>query len=147
MQRLSYLLCLVLLSAITGCGGSNTTTTNVGLFGNWNVAMYPSGNPNPVYVFALAMSQEGTSYSGASITYNGSVGIPSNMCLDPNDLQVTATTTDGDYNMTITDPSTNTTISVTGTLPSGTTTVSGNYTNAASRGCPASQGSMTMVPQ
>ena len=47
--------------------------------GDWNIAMYPTNSPTPVYVFALAMSQEGSStYSGASIAYNGSVVAPSN---------------------------------------------------------------------
>jgi hypothetical protein len=147
MKPCLCLLALLFLVTITGCGGSNSTPNNVGLFGDWNIAMYPTGGANPVYVFALAMSQEGSSYSGGSITYNGSVGIPTNMCLNPNDLRATATTSGTNYNMTITDPATNTTISVNGTLPSGTQTVTGNYNNAASTGCPASQGSMSMVPQ
>jgi len=132
------------------CGsGYNNPPTNVGLFGNWNVAMYPTGSTTPVYVFALAISQEGGSnYSGASTTYTGSVGIPSNMCINGNSLSASATTTStGSFTMTITDTSSSTIINTTGTVPTDSSTISGSYNNAASSTCPASSGTMTMVAQ
>ncbi len=147
---LSCLLTMSLLAAITSCGGTNTNPTNVGLFGNWNIAMYPTNNPNPVYVFALAMSQEGNSnYSGGSITYTGSVPIPSNMCINGNSLRATATTTaNNTFTMTITDSSTNTIISVNGSLANqGTGSLSGTYTTPASQSCSQSQGTVSMVAQ
>ena len=80
---LSILLPVFLLACVAGCGTGNSNPSNVGLFGNWNIAMYPTNDANPAYVFALAMSQLGSStYSGASIAYNGSVAQPSNMCID-----------------------------------------------------------------
>lgn len=134
------------------CGtGYNNPATNVGLFGNWNVAMYPTGSTIPVYVFALAISSEGTNnYSGASTTYTGGVAIPTNMCINGKSLSATATTTSssGTFTMTITDTSSNTIISTNGTVPTTTTsTISGSYSNAASSTCPASSGTMTMVAQ
>ena len=111
--------------------------------------MYPTNNPNPAYVFALAISQEGNStYSGASIAYNGSVAVPSNMCINANSLRATATTdSNNNFTLTITDTSSNTIISVRGSLSSQNTTLSGTYTNAASQSCSQSQGTMSMVPQ
>ena len=150
MKRSTILaLALCLLAAIAGCGSSNNNPANVGLFGNWNITMYPTNNPNPAYVFALAMSQEGTStYSGASIRYTGGVAVPPNMCIDPNSLRATATTgTNNTFTMTITDTSTDTIISVTGSLTSQTTSLTGNYTNPSSNACPQSSGTMTMTPQ
>jgi len=101
MHRLTYFLALFLLATVSGCGSGNNTTSNVGLFGNWNVVMYANGGTTPVYVFALAMSQEGGSnYSGSSIAYNGSVGIPSNMCINGNTLAATASTSGSNFTMT-----------------------------------------------
>lgn len=149
MRRWFSLLPILLLATIAGCGGSNNTVNNVALYGNWNVAMYQSGTQNAVYVFGLEMSQlGGSNYSGASIPYNGSVPVPSNMCINGNTIRATATTNGNNFNMTLTDTSSGTVISVTGTLESnGSTAVSGNYTNVASATCPASQGTMNMVPQ
>ena len=150
MKRcLLFVLPVVLLGTLPGCGSGTSNPNNVGLFGNWNVVMYPTNNPNPAYVFGLAMSQEGNStYSGSSTTYTGGVAQPSDMCINANSLRATATTsTGGTYTMTITDTSTNTIISVNGSLNSQTTTVSGSYTNPASSSCKASQGTMTMTPQ
>jgi hypothetical protein len=150
MKRCIFtLLPIVLLALVAGCGTGTSNPSNVGLFGNWNIAMFPTNNANPVYVFALAMSQLGSStYSGASIAYNGSVAQPSNMCINPNSLRATATLgSNNNFSMTVTDTSTNTIISVQGTLSSQSNALSGSYTNGASQACPASQGTMTMVPQ
>ena len=88
MRHLSGLLVIFLLVMTAACGsGYNNPPTNVGLFGNWNVAMYPTGSTTPVYVFALAISSEGANnYSGASTTYTGGVAIPANMCINGNSL-------------------------------------------------------------
>lgn len=111
--------------------------------------MFPTNDPNPAYVFALAMSQLGTStYSGASITYTGSVPQPSNMCINASALHATATTdSDNNFNMTVTDSTTNTVISVRGSLTSQSTTLTGTYTNPPSQACVQSSGSMSMTPQ
>jgi hypothetical protein len=145
----SGFLAILLLLCVAGCGTGSSAPHNVGLFGNWNIAMFPTNNPNPVYVFALAISQEGNStYSGASIAYNGSVVAPSNMCINPNSLRAAATTdSNNNFNMTITDTSSNTIISVRGSLSTQTTTLSGTYTNPSSQSCSQSQGTMSMVPQ
>lgn len=148
MQRFSYFLALVLLATTSGCGGSNNTPNNVGLFGNWNVVMYANGSSTPTYVFALAMSQEGSSnYSGSSITYDGSVAIPSNMCINGKALTASATTSGSTFNMTITDTTSETIISVQGSLATQTTTLSGTFNNIASASCPAARGTMSMTPQ
>jgi hypothetical protein len=147
MRPLSWLLSLVLVATLAGCGGSDNTPTNVGLYGNWNVVMYPTGNANPSYVFGLSLSQEGTSYGGGSITYNGGIAAPSNMCINPNTLRASATTSGTNFSMTVSDSSTNTVISVTGTLASQTGQLSGTYSNAASEACTASQGTVVMSPQ
>lgn len=148
MKPISYFLVLVLLATVTGCGSGNSTQTNVGLLGNWNVVMYANGATTPMFVFALAMSQEGGSnYSGASITYNGSVAIPSNMCINGNALTATATTSGSNFTMTVTDTTTQTVITVQGSLATQTTTLSGTYNNPASEACSASSGTVTMSPQ
>ena len=143
------LLPIFLLACVAGCGTGTSSPHNVGLFGNWNIAMYPTNNPNAVYVFALAMSQLGsTTYSGASIAYNGSVTQPGNMCIDPLALRATATVgSNNNFTMTVTDTSSSTIISVTGSLSTVTGELSGNYTNGASQRCSASQGTVTMIPQ
>jgi hypothetical protein len=110
--------------------------------------MYANGGTAPVYVFALAMSQlGGSNYSGSSITYNGSVGIPSNMCINGNTLAATATTSGSNFTMTVTDRTTNTVITVQGSLATQTTTLSGTYNNLATSACTASTGTVTMTPQ
>jgi hypothetical protein len=148
MKRLSYFLVLVLLATVSGCGSGNNTTNNVGLFGNWNVVMYPNGSSSPSYVFGMEISQEGGSnYSGSSITYNGSVAIPSNMCINGNTLTSTATTNGSNFTMTVTDKTTSTVITVNGSLATQTTTLSGTYNNLASQACTASSGTVTMSPQ
>lgn len=150
MRLLTGFLVVTLLIMTAACGsGYNNPATNVGLYGNWNVAMYPTGSTTPVYVFAVAISQEGNNnYSGASTTYTGSVSIPSNMCINGKSLSLSATSTStGSFSMTITDTTSNTIISATGTIPTVTSTISGSYSNAASSTCSASSGTMTMVAQ
>ena len=149
MRRLSCLPVLLLIAMIAGCGtGYNNPPTNVGLFGNWNVAMYPTGSTTAVYVFALSMSQEGNSnYSGVSTRYTGSVPVPSNMCINANTLSANATTSGNTFNMTITDTSTNTIISVSGTLASQSSSLTGTYNNTASQACAESAGTVSMVAQ
>ena len=150
MRRcLCLLLTLTLLALILGCGtGYNNPTTNVGLYGNWNVTMYPTGSATPVYVFGLAMSQEGSSnYSGASIVYNGSVAAPSNMCINASTLTAVASTSGNNFTMTVTDATSGTVISVTGSLASQTSELTGNYSNVASSTCPSSSGTVDMLAQ
>jgi hypothetical protein len=153
MQRLPYflvvfLVAVFLLATVTGCGSGNNTPSNVGLYGNWNVVMYANGSSTPMFVFALAMSQLGNSnYSGSSITYNGSVAIPSNMCINGKTLTATASTSGSNFTMTVTDASTQTVITVQGSLTTQTTTLSGTYNNLASEACSASRGTVTMSPQ
>ena len=139
---------LLITVTLASCGGSNTYgPTNNGLFGNWNIVMYPTGGSSPSYVFALAMSQEGTTYSGSSITYTGGVAAPSNMCINANALRADASTNNGNFTMTVTDPTTNTEITVDGSLATQTGQLNGTYSNSATAACQESRGSVVMTPQ
>jgi len=111
--------------------------------------MYANGNTTPMFVFALAMSQlgSGSNYSGSSIAYDGSVAIPTNMCISGSALTATATTSGSNFTMTVTDATTETVITVNGSLATQTTTLSGTYNNLASQSCTASTGTVTMTPQ
>src|SRR5208282_6665487 len=105
----------------------------------------PTGSSNASYVFALAISQEGTNnYSGSPITYNGTVPIPSNLCINSNALRSTATTSGSNFTMTVTDSTSQTVITMHGSLATSTTTLSGTYTNPASQTCTASSGTFSM---
>jgi hypothetical protein len=145
----SYLLALSLVAAAVGCGsGNNNNNTTVGLLGNWNIVMFPTGSPNPSYVFAMAISQEGSNnYSGSPITYTGTVQAPSNQCINPQALRATATTNGSNFTMTVTDTTTQTVITMNGTLATGTNVLSGTYNNPASQTCSASSGTFTMTLQ
>ena len=149
MRRLPCLLAVFFLVMTAACGSGNNAPTNIGLFGNWNVAMYPTGSSTAVYVFGLAISQEGNNnYSGSSTSYTGGVPIPTNMCINSATLRATATTSSGgSFTMMVTDTSSNTIINVQGTLPTQGTTISATYNNAASANCTASSGTVTMVAQ
>lgn len=141
---------MVLLAALIGCGGSNNTTQNAGLFGSWNIVTYTANTttPAPIYVFALALSQAGPNYSGGSIIYNGGVAAPPTMCINPNTLTATATTSGTNFNMTVTDTTTNTVIQIQGSLATQTGSLSGNFTSASTFGtCPAESGTVVMSPQ
>ena len=146
--RTSWFVTLTLVLLTAGCGSGNNTTTNNGLFGDWNIAMFPTGSANASYVFALAISQEGTNnYSGSPITYDGTVPIPSNLCINSNALRSTATTNGSNFTMTVTDSTSQTVITMQGSLATSTTTLSGTYTNPASQTCTASSGTFSMTPQ
>jgi len=151
MKRLfSTVLAFSLTAALVACGSgyNNPTTGNNGLFGSWNIVMYPNGTQNPIYVFALAMSQEGTSnYSGSSIAYTGSVPAPGNMCINANALTASATVSGTNFTMMVTDTTAQTVITVQGVLGTTNTSISGTYTNPASVTCPASSGTVSMAAQ
>ncbi len=150
MRRISCFVALTLVILAAGCGSGNNTPTNNGLMGDWNVAMFPTGNPNASYVFALAISQEGTNnFSGSPITYTGTVPIPSNQCINSSDLRSTAMTnsSNSNFTMTVTDSTSQTVITMQGSLSTSTTTLSGTYTNPASQTCSASSGTFSMTPQ
>jgi hypothetical protein len=149
-RMISSLLALFFLAMTAGCGsGNNNTTNNVGLFGNWNIVMFPTGSSNASYVFALAISQEGgNNYSGSPIPYTGSTPVPSNQCINTSVLRSTATTnSSNNFTMTVTDTSTQTVITMTGSLATDTQTLSGTYTNPASTTCSSSSGTFSMTPQ
>ena len=149
VRLVSCLLALILVVLAAGCGsGNNNNNTNVGLFGNWNIVMFPTGSPNPNYVFAMAISQEGSNnYSGSPITYTGTVSMPSDQCINPQALRATATTSGSNFTMTVTDNTTQTVINMTGTLATGTNVLSGTYNNPASQTCKASTGTFGMTLQ
>ncbi len=148
-RSVSCLIALILVAILAGCGsGNNNTPTNVGLFGDWNIAMFPTGSSSAIYVFALAISQEGSNnYSGSPITYNGSVPVPTNMCINSSALRATATTSGSSFTMTVTDDTTEKVITMQGSLATSTTTLSGTYSNPASQTCKASSGTFSMTPQ
>ncbi|HTV64347.1 MAG TPA: hypothetical protein VMD98_02025 [Bryocella sp.] len=149
MRRLSCFLLLIPVLMISGCGSgtSNTGTVN-GLFGDWNITMFPTGSSSAMYVFALAISQEGTdNYSGSPITYDGTVPVPSNLCINSSALHATATTNGSNFTMTVSDSTSETIITMTGSLSTFNDTLSGTYTNPASETCPASSGSFSMTLQ
>ena len=148
MRRWFCLFAVMITVSLSGCGGNNNNTTNnVGLFGDWNIVMYPTGSSSPSYVFALAMSQEGTSYSGSSITYTGGVAPPSNMCINANALRAEATTSGSNFTMTVTDAVTETVITIDGSLGTSTGQLNGTYSNPANAACEASRGTVVMSPQ
>jgi len=137
----------VLVAAGCGSNNNNNNTAN-GLFGDWNIVMYPTGSPNPSYVFALAISEGTNNYSGSPITYTGSVPVPSNQCINSSAIHATATTTSSNFTMTVTDTTTQTVITMTGSLATnGTNVFSGTYTNPASVTCSASNGTFNMTIQ
>jgi hypothetical protein len=145
---LSCVVASILVFLTAGCGGGNNSVANNGLFGDWNIVMYPTGSANASYVFAMAISQEGTNnYSGSSITYTGTVAVPSNQCINSSALRATATTSGSNFTMTVTDTTTQTVITMTGSLSTFTSTLSGTYTNPASTTCQASSGTFSMTPQ
>lgn len=148
--RRSSIAALLLLTGLLGCGGSNSTTQNAGLFGSWNIATYTANttSPTPIYVFALALSQAGPNYSGGSITYTGGVVAPPTMCINPATLQATATTNGSNFTLIVTDTTTHTVITIQGSLATQTGTLSGNFTSSSTFGtCPAESGTVVMSPQ
>jgi hypothetical protein len=148
MRRLSCFLLLIPVLMIAGCGSGTSNPTVNGLFGDWNIAMFPTGSSNAMYVFALAISQEGSNnYSGSPITYNGTVPVPSNLCINTSALHATATTSGTNFSMTVTDSTSQTIITMTGSLSTFTSTLSGTYTNPASESCAASSGTFSMTLQ
>lgn len=148
MRRVLCFFLFISVLMIAGCGSGNNNATVNGLLGDWNIAMYPTGSSNAMYVFALAISQEGSNnYSGSPITYNGSVPIPTNLCINSSALRSTATTSGSNFTMTVTDTTSQTIITMTGSLSTFTNTLSGNYTNPASETCPASSGTFSMTLQ
>jgi hypothetical protein len=149
MRRVICFSLLLPVLMIAGCGsGTNNPGTVNGLFGDWNITMFPTGSSNAMYVFALAISQEGSNnYSGSPITYNGTTPVPSNLCINSSALRATATTNGSNFTMTVTDSTSQTIITMTGSLTTFTSTLSGTYTNPASETCPASSGSFSMTLQ
>jgi len=150
VRNVLYLIGLMLIVIVAGCGSgnSNPATGNNGLFGSWNITLFPTGSSNPSYVFALAISQEGTNnYSGSSITYTGTIPVPTNQCINSSELRSTATVNGSNFTMTVTDSTTQTVITMSGSLGTINSTLSGTYTNPASPTCAASSGTFTMAPQ
>ena len=78
MKRCQFaLLPIALLACVAGCGTGEQLPRTSGYSATGTSPCIRPTTPIPAYVFALAMSQEGSStYSGASIAYNGSVARP-----------------------------------------------------------------------
>ncbi len=106
MKRLSYFLVVALLATISGCGGSNTTPSNVGLVWQMerrDVRQRELDAHVRIRLGDVAVRAARTIAVPRSPTTARS-RIPSNMCINGNALSATATTSGNNFTMTVTDP-------------------------------------------
>jgi hypothetical protein len=115
-----------MLTAVTACGGGGTATPQAGpLSGNWQITLQRQINPIPALTFTGFLLQASNSFSGNVILGTGCSGVGS----------IAGTVAGQNVSLTINDFGED--VSLTGTMPSSTGPMSGEFSSLAG-GCTAS---------
>jgi hypothetical protein len=112
---------------VSGCGSEPRSNPGANVTGKWNAVMSVNGQNTPLYTFGLDFTMHAATISGSEISYTGGATY-NNGCI--NYGQITASgNTDGASLITlkVTDPSTNSSFTVTGSADPTATQINGTF--------------------
>lgn len=153
MKRVfSALLLGIVCLALASCGGQAHSNPGVNITGNWNVVFTQNGDSAPSYTFGMNFSRNVTVIVGSEVPYTGGT-VYNNGCINYGKLNATGNTNGGSViTMTITDSSTNSQLTISGTANANVTQINGTFNatfgaNGSSPACAAQTGTVEFTRQ
>jgi hypothetical protein len=127
MSRILTLCVLVCALFLTSCGSEQRSNPGADVSGNWNVVLTETGQSTPSYTFGLAFTKNAATISGSEIAYTGGPSVNTG-CINYGQLTASGNTNGGSViTLMVTDPSTHSSFTITGTADSGITQINGSF--------------------
>jgi predicted small secreted protein len=153
MKRISLAFFFVVCSLfLTSCGSTAKSIPGADVTGNWNVDLTETGQTVPSYSFGLRFTKNTTNISGNEIAYTG--GTQHNVgCVNFGGLTATGGTNGASViTLVVTDPSTHSTLTVSGTADAAVQQINGTFdgsfgANGSNPPCPSTNGTVLMNRQ
>ena len=112
---------------VTSCGSQSRSNPGVDITGNWNAVLTASGQSTPSYTFGMAFTKNAATIAGSEIAYTGGATYNTG-CINYGRLTASGNTNGGSViTVMVTDPSTNSSFTVSGTADSGVTEINGDF--------------------
>ncbi len=142
----------LLLLAWTSCGSQSQSPPGANVTGNWNAVLVESGQTTPSYAFGMQFTKNTSNIYGSEIAYTG--GTQYNVgCINYGGLTATGNTNGGSLiTLVVTDPSTHSSFTISGTADSAVTQINGTFNatfgaNGSNPACPSTGGSVLFTRQ
>ena len=145
------LLCPFVL-LLVACGGQSSSVPGADVTGKWNAVLTEQGQTTPSYAFGMQFAKNTTNIFGSEIAYTGGTQYNTG-CIDYGQLTATGDTNGGSLiTLVVTDPSTNSSFTISGTADSAVTQINGTFNatfgpNGGQAACPSTSGSVLFTRQ
>lgn len=142
----------VVASVIMSCGSQSTSNPGANVTGNWNALLTENGQATPSYSFGMAFSKDTTVITGSEIAYTGPL-VYNTGCVNYTGLTASGNTNGGSViTLVVTDPSTNSRFTISGTADSTVTQINGTFSatfgpNGSKAACPQTSGTVVFTRQ
>lgn len=146
-----FLLCPFAM-LLVACGGQSSSVPGADVTGKWNAVLVEQGQTTPSYAFGMQFSKNTTNIFGTEITYTGGTQYNTG-CINYGQLSATGDTNGASLiTLVVTDPSTNSSFTISGTADSAVTQISGTFNatfgaNGGHAACPSTSGSVLFTRQ
>lgn len=112
---------------MAGCGSEQRSAPGADITGNWNAVLTATGQSTPSYTFGMKFSKNAATIAGSEIAYTGGPTYNTG-CINYGHLTATGNTNGGMViTLVVTDSSTNSNFTITGTAVSSVTEIDGNF--------------------
>jgi hypothetical protein len=119
------LVCVILLTA--SCGSEQRSIPGADITGKWNVVLITTGQTAPSNTFGMSFTKNAATISGSEIAYTGGTTYNTG-CINYGRLTASGNTNGGSViTLMVTDPSTNSSFTISGTADSGVTQINGSF--------------------
>jgi hypothetical protein len=153
MKRVFSIFLLVVFSiALLSCGSTSSSNPGANVTGKWNAVLTESGQATPSYAFGMAFTKDTTIINGSEITYTGGTQYNTG-CVNYGALTATGNTNGGSIiTLVVTDPSTNSSFTISGSADSTVTQINGRFSatfgpNGSKAACPGTSGAILFTRQ
>jgi hypothetical protein len=151
-QVFSVFVLVLLFFALVSCGSQASSVPGADVTGKWNAVLTDNGQTSPSYTFGMAFTKNTTTINGTEITYTGGTQFNTG-CVNYGNWTATGNTNGGSViTLVVTDPSTNSSFTISGSADSTVTQINGTYTahfqpNGTQPACADTNGSVVFTRQ
>jgi hypothetical protein len=153
MKRVFPILVVVLLTcALVSCGSQASSNPGADITGKWNAVFTVNGQSTPTYTVGISFSKISTTITGSEIAYTGG-GVAPSSCVNYGNWTATGNTNGGSViTLAISDPSTQSTFTVSASADATVTTINGTFSanykpNGSQPACTDDAGSIVFTRQ
>lgn len=153
MKRVFSTSLLVILSfALLSCGSTSKSNPGANVAGKWNAVLTETGQTTPSYAFGINFTKDTTIINGTEIPYTGGTQY-NTACVNYGGWTATGNTNGASViTLVITDPSTHSNFTVSGSADATVTEINGTFTatfgaNGNNPACSGTSGSILFTRQ